>query len=78
MLNYQEEQEIKDPGGEYNFRMATVVSATESTAKVKFDGDDTSSAKEFKRLCGVSVSAGDRVLCAKISGTYIVLGTVKN
>ena len=77
MLNYQEEQEMKGNEDKSPFRMATVISKTTYTAVVRFDGDDTNSTKEFKRLYGMSVYAGDRVLCARYGGTYIVLGAIK-
>ena len=32
--------------------------------------------KPYKRLASVSVAAGDRVLCARDSGTIVVLGKI--
>lgn len=77
MLNYQEEQALKDGGKESLFRMATVISKTTYAAVVRFDGDETNSTKEFKRIYNSSVYAGDRVLCVRYGGTYIVLGAIK-
>lgn len=76
MLNYQEEQSLRGSEDNSPFRMATVVSKTNNTAVVRFDGDETNSTKEFKRLYGLSVYSGDRVLCARYGGTYIVLGAL--
>lgn len=40
------------------------------------DGQTTATTKRYKTLTSisVSVSAGDRVLVAKISGTYLIVG----
>ena len=77
MLNYQEEQEIRGGGAESPFRMATVVSYTTYKAVVKFDGEEEASTKEFRRVYGHTIANGDRVLCARYGGTYIVLGALR-
>lgn len=77
MMNYQEERELMPQDDKSAFRMATVVSYTDYKAVVRFDGEDTNSAKEFKRIYGHTIGAGDRVLCARYGGTYIVLGALK-
>lgn len=44
---------------------------------VIFDGEETPTTKRFMRLAtDTSLSKGNRVLVAKVSGTYIVLGKV--
>lgn len=44
---------------------------------VIFDGETTPTSKYFMRLAtDTSLSKGNRVLVAKVSGTYIVLGKV--
>lgn len=55
--------------------LATVVSYSSSTGvKIRLDGEETGMEKSYKRLYGTSYSAGQRVLVAKMSGTYIVIG----
>ena len=55
--------------------LATVVSYSSSTGvKIRLDGEETGMEKSYKRLYGTTYSAGQRVLVAKMSGTYIVLG----
>lgn len=42
-----------------------------------FDGEETPTTKYFLRLAtDTSLYKGDRVLVAKVSGTYIVLGKI--
>lgn len=76
MLNYQEEQELMGQGRDSPFRMATVISYTTTRVKVRFDGEEEESTKEFQRLYGVSLLTGGRALCIRYGGTYIVLGMV--
>lgn len=39
-------------------------------------GETEPTQKRYKRLSGSSVSAGYRVLVAKVSGTYVILGRI--
>lgn len=41
-----------------------------------FDGESSPTTKRYKRLSGTTYSAGQRVLVAKITGTYVILGIV--
>ena len=55
--------------------LATVVSYSSSTGvKIRLDGEETGMEKSYKRLYGTSYSAGQRVLVAKMSGTYVIIG----
>ena len=55
--------------------VATVGSVTSSGISLIIPPATTASEKLYKRLgTGGSISAGDMVLCAKIDGTYVVLG----
>ncbi len=58
-------------------KMATVVKVVGTTAEVKFDGEDTSSGKKYHMLASCSLANGDRVLIAKISGSAVILGSIK-
>lgn len=44
-------------------------------AKIRLDGQDTEMTKRFKSACG-ELRSGSRVVVAKISGTYVVLGVI--
>ena len=58
-------------------RLATVVNHNSSTGTtLLFDGESEATTKRYKRLYSASLSANYRVLCAKVSGTYIILGRV--
>lgn len=53
--------------------MATVGSVSSSGVTLIFPGELTPSAKPYKRLAGVSLSTGDKVLAVKMAGTYVIL-----
>lgn len=53
------------------FRLGKIVSG-----KVQFDGEDTPSAKTYKRLGSYPLTNGDKVLLAAVAGTYVILGKV--
>jgi hypothetical protein len=59
--------------GKRQFAVGTVVSVSTSGVSVAIEGDGTSSAKKYKRNLDVAFSAGDRVLCVRISGTYVIV-----
>lgn len=62
-------------GGE--FVLATVSSVDSSGVKLIFDGQTAASQKKYKLLkTGSQLSANDRVICMKMSGTYVVLGAI--
>ena len=57
--------------------LATVGDYDNSTGTTLiFDGADTATTKRYKRVGSASLSAGNRVLVAKISGTYLILGQI--
>ena len=58
------------------FRLGRVDSVTGGLPTIQFDGEETASGKLYAKLDGYSPTTGDRVLLAKVSGTYIVLGKV--
>ncbi|GMQ57988.1 hypothetical protein AN1V17_23830 [Vallitalea sediminicola] len=51
-----------------------LVLGTIKGGKVKFDGEDTTSHKNYKKLNNITLNEDDRVLLAKVSGTFIILG----
>ena len=59
------------------FKLATVVSYDSTNGStLLFDGESTATTKRYKRLYSYSGAANHRVLVAKVSGTYIILGRV--
>ena len=52
--------------------MAVVKGVSGNKMQLLFDGEQTASDKYYKGLATVSV--GKRVLCARVYGTYVVLG----
>ncbi len=58
------------------FRLGKVDSVSGGLPAILFDGEETASGKLYAKLSTYSPSTGDRVLLAKVSGTYIVLGKV--
>lgn len=52
--------------------MGTVVSVSSSGVTLRMDGESTGG-KAFKYNTAVTFSAGDRVLCGRVSGTWIVI-----
>lgn len=57
--------------------LATVGDYNSSTGTTLiFDGTDTATTKRYKRVGSSSLTAGSRVLVAKISGTYLILGQI--
>ena len=68
----------EEPGGSQLLYIATVASYNSSTgATLIFDGQTSATTKRYKRLAnGMTPAANDRVLVAKISGSYVILGKI--
>ncbi|QUI24867.1 hypothetical protein HZI73_22320 [Vallitalea pronyensis] len=47
---------------------------TVTGGKVVFDGEDTASGKTYKKLNSITLADNDRVLLARVSSTYVILG----
>ena len=57
--------------------LATIGSKNASGVTLILDGLSSASQKRYKHVeTGVSLTAGDRVLVVKLSGTYVVLGKI--
>lgn len=58
-------------------RMAVVTGRNGSKYeyKIKFDGD-TAEAQKYYKSAQISISTGSRVLCARVSGTWIIIGKI--
>lgn len=69
--------ELNDDKESKNFKLGTVVDLfVNKTAKVKFDGEDIPSEKQYAYLKSYMPVVEDRVLLAVTGGTYIILGKV--
>jgi hypothetical protein len=61
-----------------SFRMGTIDNGhATGRPKIIFDGEDTPSQKAYPYLGSYTPRAGDRVLLASVSGSYLILGEVK-
>lgn len=70
-MDAQEFLEIMQQKPKSTFRFGTIVDG-----KVQFDGEDIPSQKVYKRLSNYTLTDDDRVLLAKVSGTYVILGKI--
>lgn len=61
---------------EPSFRMAKVTAYTSGKLYLTFYGEDTQRQKAYKRLASYSPAVGDTVICARLNGSYTVLGKV--
>ena len=58
-------------------RLATVANYNSTNGSTLiFDGETEATTKRYKRLYSYSGASNHRVLVAKISGTYIILGRI--
>lgn len=57
--------------------LATVDSRTTAGVTLILDGQTEATTKRYKSIStGVTLAAGNRVLVARISGTYLVIGRI--
>lgn len=69
--------EIDNKEESKNFKLATVVELFHNdTAKLKFDGEETASEKQYAYLDSYVPKIDDRVLLGILGGTYVILGKV--
>ena len=59
-----------------NIFTATVGGVTAEGVTLILPGQTEATTKPYRRLASASVAAGDRVLCARDSGTIVVLGKI--
>lgn len=66
-----------ESGGDVEFLLGTVTAYSSAGVKVRLDGQDEALTKRYKMLkTGKPLIGGDRVVIMKMSGTYVVLGSV--
>lgn len=68
--------EIKKWITSYIFTTATIDSVTTDGCTVIFAGESIATQKRYKRLDSVNVTAGDKVLMARLGSTYLILGKI--
>ena len=57
--------------------LATVGTVSGTTATLIFDGDSSATTKAFKAVkTGRTLVSGDRVLVARVSGSYVIVGAI--
>ncbi|WP_281659135.1 hypothetical protein [Halobacillus sp. Cin3] len=56
------------------FRLGKVAS---TDGRVNFDGEQSAGLKKYKRLSNYTPSIGDRVLLARVKGSYVILGKIQ-
>lgn len=69
LLSYTDNKEV-------NFRMAVVTAYSSGKVYLTFYGEETQREKSYKRLSSYSPVVGDTVICAKLNGSYTILGKV--
>src|SRR5699024_4505151 len=75
MITAEELVEMTEGKEQSPFRLGTVVELFAiGTAKVRFDGEEVPSEKEYSYLASYSPNIGDRVLLASVAGTYVIMG----
>lgn len=58
------------------YKIGTVGSVSNNKAKIKFDGEQVQSGKEYICLKSYNPILGERVLLARVKNTYVILGGI--
>lgn len=66
----------REGGGGGPYIVATVADVSAEGVALILPGQTSATQKRYKRLASASVGAGDPVLCARVSGTIVVLGKI--
>jgi hypothetical protein len=78
MITTEEMIQMTEQDEQSLFKLATVVGFwANGTVKIQFDGEEEPSEKEYAFLASYKPYSGDRVLVAKVSNTYVILGSVR-
>jgi len=62
--------------GDKAYRMAVVSSISSGRPYIRFYGENAASQKPYKYLQSYTPTVGDKVLVARVSKTYVILGKV--
>ncbi len=60
----------------FAFRMAIITAIQDGRPIIRFSGETKPSQKPYKRLAAYNPVVGDRVILAKLGGSYVILGKV--
>lgn len=67
------------PSAREPLMLATVGNVSAAGTTLILDGQTAATTKRYKRvMTGQTLTAGDRVLVARISGTYVIFGKISN
>lgn len=58
------------------FAIATIGTVSVAGCTLILEGQNTATAKSYRRLSSYAPTAGDRVLCARLSGSLVILGKI--
>jgi len=77
MINPREFLDLIKEKDKSIFKIGTIDSSySGGAAKIKFDGEPNLSVKGYLSV-GYTPVAGDRVLIAKVKGTFVILGEIR-
>ncbi len=81
MIYASNDQRVEDMqrvfgGGKGAYRMAKVMDVQEGRPVIRFNGEQENSVKKYKHLASYTPTAGDYVLLAAVSRTYVIIGKV--
>lgn len=69
--------DLRAAAGQGELLIATIDNYNSSTGSTLIlPGSTTATQKRYKRIDGLTVASGNRVLVARVSGTYLILGRI--
>ncbi len=76
-MNYQESQKLQSSGRSTYIRLGEITEVTaDGRYRILFDGEPNASSKAYTALrTGYELLVGDRVACARVSGSWLILGS---
>lgn len=70
-------QEVESQDDPFRIGIVTALfSSPAGTAKIRFEGEESASEKQYPYLANYKPAVNDRVVLARIAGTYIILGKI--
>lgn len=76
MMSPLEEANLKRTKKTDAIRTGRIQAVSGSTVRVLFDGEETASEKYYRTSKSLLLAVGDRVVCAAVAGTYIILAEI--
>ena len=71
-----QDYDVKYKGRDSAFRMAVVTAVQDARPVIRFSGETKPSQKPYKRLATYTPAVGDKVILAKLGGSYVRLAKV--